>query len=221
MGDNFFLRIGLIFFAISSIEIQSRECPIYFDTWWSEIYLEDTNWENQTDSWTSIIRTEKLKQCSEKFYTLDSKTIDDYLIYAISKIRNQSKALDEVAFNEILPTLNTILSAALEGNNSAEVFFISFQAKHYLDSFETSFINDYFVDASAKIYKNLPKSRKLLIDLNTEEVWNISSLEQFYDHDQSLSAIDFYKLPTTYEKIKYLDYALKLVEFNNSKTRAI
>ena len=217
MGDNFFLRIGLIFFAISSNEIQSRECPIYFDTWWSEIYLEDTNWENQTDSWTSIIRTEKVKQCSEKLYTLNSKTIDDYLIYAISKIRNQPKALDEVAFNEILPSLNTILSAALEGNNSAEVFFISFQAKHYMNSFDSSLVYDYFEDARAKIYKNLPKSRKSLIDLNAEEAWDISSLEQFYDHEQSLSSIDFYKLPTTYEKIIYLDYALKLVEFNNSK----
>jgi CHAT domain-containing protein len=219
MKNKFLLSLSLIVFGVSSIEIQSSECPTYFSPWWAEIYLEDTNWDDQEFSYESSNYKEKAKQCSERFSSLDSKKIDDYVVHAISKLNKHWLVPDEVVFNEVLPLLNIILSAALEGNKTAEVFYISFEPDFYVadDFIAGNLLYDYFEEAKAKIYKNLSKSRQLLIDLDISKINEISSLENFYEQDQSLSEIDFYKLTTKQEKKTYLEYAMTLVEFNNSK----
>ena len=203
------ISLGIIF----SSSVSSKECVNYF-TGGSVFFLQDLN--SEPDYQPSKIET-RINECLKRFQNVESSEIDDIISHTYLMLRELPS---QESFESITPLLEKIKSSALNGYHPAEIFFLSIKSYSYDDEdFKPGNIYwDYIFNTQQEIFKNLDKSRQSLADYSNIY---LDSIEDYEKQLNILQSINFYQLPTIFEKLLFLSYSLELTEFDNSNLKKI
>ena len=187
------ISLGIVF----SSSVSSKECVNYF-TGGSVFFLEDLN--SEIDYQPGKIET-RINECLNRFQNIESSEIDDIISHTYLMLRELPS---QESFESIAPLLDKIKSSALNGYHPAEIFFLSIKSYSYDDEdFKPGNIYwDYILNTQQEIFKNLDKSRQSLADFKNIDV---DSIEEYEKQLNILKSINFYRLPTNFEKLLFLE----------------